>query len=35
MEQKDPDIWEPPTPNVNSKKAPVQNKWNAKKKLNM
>jgi len=33
MEKKDPDIWEPPTPFV--KKAPPQNKWNAKKKLNM
>ena len=35
VEKKDPDIWDPPTPPANQRKAPPQNKWNAKKKLNL
>ena len=33
--KKDPDIWDPPTPSVNLKKNLPQNKWIAKKKLNL
>lgn len=35
VEKKDPDVWDPPTPQMNAGRKPAQNKWGAKKKLQM